>query len=162
MTNKAKHIKTVTIEVIRILLIALWAYTASMKLGNMERNLDSMHKQFFPAYIGDILAYLIPIVALITVVFLFYRIKVGLWLSIGLLASFIAFIIIAFADIFPGQTCACAGIFPTLGYVFHLGFNIIMLGIAVTGLILYNKQTRGEAENRYQSRQHKLFYEQHD
>ncbi|NGM64174.1 MauE/DoxX family redox-associated membrane protein [Sphingobacterium sp. SGR-19] len=157
-----RNITEIVINISRILLIALWGYTASMKLGNMERNLDSMHKQFFPAYVGDILAYLIPILALITVVFLFYRTKVGLWLSIGLLASFIAFIITAFADLFPGQTCACAGIFPTLGYVFHLGFNIIMLGVAVTGLILYNKQIRGEAENRYQSRQHKLFYEQHD
>lgn len=162
MKTNVRNITEIVINISRILLIALWGYTASMKLGNMERNLDSMHKQFFPAYIGDILAYLIPIVALITVVFLLYRIKVGLWLSIGLLASFIAFIITAFADIFPGQTCACAGIFPTLGYVFHLGFNIIMLGIAVTSLILYKKQTRGEAENCYQSRQYKLFYKQHD
>ncbi|TYR36338.1 hypothetical protein FXV77_10545 [Sphingobacterium phlebotomi] len=162
MTNKAKHIKTMTIEGIRILLIALWAYTAAMKLGNMDRNLDSMHKQFFPAYIGDILAYLIPVMAVLSIVFLFYSIRTGFLLSIGLLASFTVFILVAFADIFPGQTCACAGIFPTLGYVFHLGFNIVMLGVAVTSLILYNKQTRGEAENRYQSRQYKLFYKQHD
>jgi|GEM_PF-4469074 len=162
MKNKGKDIKKIALEVIRILLIALWAYTASMKLGNMQQNLDSMHKQFFPAYIGDILAYLIPVMALVTVVFLLIRLTAGLWFSIGLLTSFIVFIVVAFADIFPGQTCACAGIFPRLGYVFHLGFNSIMLGVAVTGLILYNKQTRGEAENRYQSRQYKLFYKQHD
>ncbi|WP_146113763.1 MauE/DoxX family redox-associated membrane protein [Sphingobacterium gobiense] len=156
-----KNIREIIVNISRILLISLWAYTAAMKLGNMERNLDSMHKQFFPTYIGDILAYLIPVMALVTVAFLLYRTTTGLWFSIALLASFSVFIIIAFADIFPGQTCACAGIFPRLGYVFHLGFNIIMLGIAL-GLILYNKQTRGEAENRYQSRPYKLFYKQHD
>lgn len=132
------HLTVIT--AIRISLIALWAYTASMKLGNMERNLESMHKQFFPAYVGNILAYLIPTVAAVCVVLLLYRPKIGLWLSAGLLGSFILFITVAFADIFPGQTCSCAGIFPAMGYMFHLKFNAVMFVAAVTGLLLYNRK----------------------
>jgi len=162
MKNRGKDIKTIAADVIRILLISLWAYTGAMKLGNMSHNLDSMHKQFFPAYIGNILAYLIPVMALVTVAFLVYRVKTGLWLSIGLLSTFILYILVVFAEIFGEETCACAGIFPKLGYTFHLAFNILMLIIAIIGLIIYKKGTRGEAENRYQSRQYKLFYKQHD
>lgn len=162
MKTTERNIGEVIVGISRILLISLWTYTAFMKFGNMENNLDSMHKQFFPVYVGSVLAYLLPMMAIVTVIFLFYRIKTGFLLSIGLLSSFTLFILVAFAEIFAGQTCACAGIFPRQGYVFHLVLNIVMLAMAVTGLVIYSKQIRGDAENRHQSRHYTLFYKQHN
>lgn len=145
------------LQLISLLLICLWVYTAMMKFGNMASNIDSMHKQFFPASVGTALAYLVPALAALAAILLYYRPKAGLLLSIGLLTAFSLFIAAAYSNIFSGQTCACAGIFPKKGYLFHLAFNIPLLALAGLGLAIHKQQKCGDAENRQQSRQKKNF-----
>lgn len=161
MTSWNTHIKTfaqshtgkITVRIIRVLLIILWTYTAAVKLGNMKHNLDSMHKQLFPAYIANILAYLIPISALIIVAFLLLNIRTGLLLSITLLTAIILYITVVISEIIAPETCSCAGIFPWMDYRDHLIFSVIIWIIAIIGALILYKNKRGDAENREQSRQ---------
>lgn len=164
MTSWNTHIKIfaqsntgkITVRIIQILLIMLWAYTAAVKLGNMKHNLDSMHKQLFPAYIADILAYLIPISALIIVAFLLLNIRTGILLSITLLTAIILYITVVLSEIIAPETCSCAGIFPWMDYRGHLIFSVIIWIIAIFGALILYKNKRGDAENRQQSRQHTI------
>lgn len=139
-------------NVIVIVLVALWVYTAMVKLGNMEYNLDTMRKQLFTMGVANVLAYLVPIAALGTAGLLMYRVRWGLWASVVLLSSFSIYIIVFLSEIFVRQTCSCAGIFYGMGYVGHLVFNIAMLLITSIGLFIHYKKINGVAENREQSR----------
>lgn len=146
--------RTYILGIIVVMLLALWVYTAVVKLGNMAYNLDTMHKQLFPVWASDFLAYLVPFGALGTAGLLLYRVRWGLWASVALLSSFSVYIIIYLTEVFTKQTCSCAGIFAGVDYQGHLLFNTIML--CITGIALYINYiiSNGEAENRKESRQY--------
>lgn len=132
--SKAGH---AILHTIRIILIGLWTYTAAIKLGNMPYNIDSMHKQFFPAPIATFLAYFVPVQAIITLIFLVFKFKTGLLLSIAYLTAIILFIVVVLSEIIAKETCSCAGIFAQLDYPDHLIFSIAMWIIAMVGLYIY-------------------------
>lgn len=139
-TSRAGH---TILKIIRIILIGLWTYTAAIKLGNMPYNIDSMHKQFFPAPIATFLAYFVPVLAIISLVFLVFKLKTGLLLSIAYLTAIILFITVVLSEIFAKETCSCAGIFKQLDYKGHLIFSIVMWIINLIGVYIYmqNKRT---------------------
>lgn len=145
--------RTYILGIIVMLLVALWVYTAVVKLGNMAYNMDTMRKQLFPVWASDFLAYLVPFGALGTAGLLLYRVRWGLWASAVLLSGFSLYIISYLTEVFREQTCSCAGIFAGVDYRGHLLFNTIML--CITGIALYINYTilNGEAENRKESRQ---------
>ena len=146
--------RTYILGTIVTLLVALWVYTAVVKLGNMAYNMDTMRKQLFPVWASDFLAYLVPIGALGTAGLLLYRVRWGLWASVALLSSFSAYIVVYLTEIYKKQTCSCAGIFASLDYSGHLIFNLCMLVITGIGLYMNYNIQRGEAENRQPSRQY--------
>lgn len=130
------------LKTIRILLIGLWAYTIAVKLGNMAYNIDSMHKQFFPAPIATFLAYFVPVLAIISLVFLVFKLKTGLLLSLAYLSAIILFIVVVLSEIIAKETCSCAGIFKEMNYKGHLVFSLIMWILTVISLSIYQKIKR--------------------
>lgn len=139
-TSRAGH---TILKIIRIILIGLWTYTAAIKLGNMPYNMDSMHKQFFPAPIATFLAYFVPVLAIISLVFLVFNLKTGLLLSIAYLTAIILFIVVVLSEIIAKETCSCAGIFKEMNYKGHLIFSLIMWTLAVIALYIYQKNKAG-------------------
>ncbi|TDQ79462.1 MauE/DoxX family redox-associated membrane protein [Sphingobacterium yanglingense] len=146
-------IRTYILGIIVVMLLALWSYTGVVKLCNMAYNMDTMHKQLFPGWIANILAYLVPFGALGTAGLLLYRVRWGLWASVVLLSSFSVYIVVYLTEVFTKKTCSCAGIFAGVDYQGHLLFNTIML--CITGIALYINYiiSNGEAENRKESKQ---------
>jgi uncharacterized membrane protein YphA (DoxX/SURF4 family) len=138
--SKAGH---AILHTIRILLIGLWTYTSAVKLGNMPYNIDSMHKQFFPAPIATLLAYFVPVLAIISLVFLVFNLKTGLLLSIAYLTAIILFIVVVLSEIIAKETCSCAGIFKEMNYKGHLVFSLIMWTLTVIALYIYQKNKAG-------------------
>lgn len=146
---------SIILFVIKLLLLSLWVYAATVKLGNMNMNYKSMREQIFPDYIADILVYAIPITELIIAGILLFREKLGLLLSAGLLSAFILYILVINLRIFGKIPCACGGIFQKMSYDGHLVFNIVMLLLSLTALYIHKHNKTGEAENQQESRYYK-------
>lgn len=131
--------------------ILLWGYTATIKLWNWEQSQREMHLQPFPAWMADILFWLIPFVELAIVYLLInhHTVKRGIQLSVFLLSTFTLYLILALGRAFGKIPCACGGILSNMGHLEHIAFNLLFIAVGIITLVLaHSSRLRDDVSRR--------------
>ncbi len=133
------------IDFVRYAFILLWGYASITKLYNWKLSRTEMHMQIFPAWIGDILFWLIPLSELILILLLMNRAKTvtGIMLSTILIGLFTVYLLIGLTGIM-GEPCICAGILKGKSATIHIIFNMVFVIFGIIALVLAPKGQNGK------------------
>ncbi len=126
------------------LLIALYVYTASIKLQDLTAfKVKLLKSPLISDEFVDVVKFGVPLVEVLIVLLLISRYKiVGHYISIFLLTVFIIYIyLLNKHSIYNG--CGCGGIFESLSLGKHLLINTIFVGLSIYRILSYTdeKQT---------------------
>ena len=135
-------------QVISATFILLWVYTAGSKLINFGTYRLEMQHQVFNAEISAMLIYIVPAFELLAVLLLLFERtnKMGLMLSLLLIAAFTGYIFLITIGYFPKVPCSCGGVIRSLGWKGHLLFNLIFLILAIFALNIKIKREAVDKE----------------
>jgi len=124
------------------LLVLLWVYTAASKLSDITEFKRQLNSQTFSHTHAALLVWLIPICEICAAALLLFKqtIKLGLVLSLVLMALFTAYIVLVLAGYYDRIPCSCGGVLKQLGWQAHLYFNLFFLTLSIIGLLLLHKQ----------------------
>lgn len=140
-----------TAEIISSFFILLFCYTAFSKLSEID-TFKIVLNQIFYSFFGqknntgaDIVAWSVPLSELAIVLLLFFKTTrlIGLYASLVLMMIFTLFIgtIILLVSNLP---CNCGGVISRLGWKEHLGFNAIIIAMALWAI---RKESETERSN---------------
>ncbi|MDX3917450.1 MULTISPECIES: MauE/DoxX family redox-associated membrane protein [Olivibacter] len=135
--KERKSWQDITLEVVAILLIALFGLTAFDKAIRFERFYSELGKSPFLMNYAFIIAIGTPLVELAVAVALSIdktRLK-GLYASVFLMSLFTAYIYML-VNYSYFTSCLCSAAVESLTWEEHLIFNIIFLILAITGVAL--------------------------
>ena len=126
------------IQLISILIITLWIYTAINKLMNIDLFKSQLSRQALIGEFAGIMIWLLPTIELLAAILLFFQRsrKAGMLLSFSLMAIFTGYIALAVVGYWENIPCSCGGVLNQLGWKDHLWFNLFFLVISGTGLYL--------------------------
>lgn len=129
------------LTIIRSLLILLFLYASVSKIVDPALFKKQMLNQPFANWIGYILMFLVPLSEILISVFLMFdkTVKKGLIGAIILMGAFTIYTAVVLLNAFRYVPCSCGGVIQKLSWPQHLVFNLIYLGIAITGLVLQRK-----------------------
>ena len=131
--------RNIAIETIRCLFILLFTYAAVTKLMEYDTFVVQIGKSPLLTGFADIVAWLVPAVALVTALMLAVkRLQIiGLYAAFGLMVLFTVYItaILQFSEDIP---CSCGGVLDSLGWGEHLAFNIVFALLGLAGIFLSN------------------------
>lgn len=149
----SKHRKyRLSIDIISILLILLFVYTAVSKLSDFETFRGQMKAQPVAGWISSIAVWTLPSVEMITGILLtFSRTRlIGLCISLALMLTFTGYVSLALAGAFGTIPCSCGGIIGSLSWQDHLAVNLVFTGLSLTGIVVFRtqKKTLRESINR--------------
>lgn len=129
------------ITLLSTLLILLWVYAAGSKLAEYKVFTDQLARQPLPHWSIAILAWALPLVEIITALFLYFQTnKIGFILSSILMSAFSVYVLLALSGAFGDIPCSCAGIIGKLRWKGHLIFNICFTLISFMGWYLHKEQ----------------------
>lgn len=127
---------------ISLLLILLFAYTATSKLLDMEGFRGEMLNQPLPEALGRNLVWSLPVVEVLAAALLMvksFRLA-GLCLAFLLMTAFTGYIALIMMDVFGRVPCSCGGALESLSWPQHLVLNILFWLLSAAGIILEIKQ----------------------
>ncbi|OJW58279.1 MAG: hypothetical protein BGO55_23560 [Sphingobacteriales bacterium 50-39] len=129
--------KNVVSNIISILFIILFTYTASSKLSNFKSYSHSMYNQPIDKTFIPYLIYGIPFFEIISVFFLLSTTKriMGFYLSEILMLAFTGYIVLGLNKYFGHIPCTCGGVIQSLSWTQHLYLNIFFDFIGIIGII---------------------------
>ncbi len=132
------------IQAICVILLILWLYAPLSKLADYEETRRQMLNQVFPAWMAEILAWLVPVTELALVpAMLFKPVQLpGLKASLVLLIAFSIYIALAMSGAFGRIPCSCGGIIRDMGYWTHLLFNLFFAALSAIAIVLISKGRR--------------------
>ena len=140
------------IEIIAALFILLFVYTAVSKFFAFRSfNYVLGTSPLIGKNLAPIVAYAIPLLEIVISLLLFFprTRKMGLWLSLGLMLLFTAYI--GYLSLFVSHLpCRCGGVISKMSWTQHFYFNIFFTLLAVLGLWLYRKQRVQRERNKVQ------------
>jgi uncharacterized membrane protein YphA (DoxX/SURF4 family) len=130
--------RRLVIEIISALLLLLFSYTGIMKIIDHDNFQGVLSQSALIGIWSQELAWLVPIIELVTALLLFIprtRIK-GLTLSLVLMCMFTVYIfyMITFMSHLP---CNCGGVIKKMSWEQHLIFNIFFTAFAALGVMLF-------------------------
>ena len=128
--------KRIFVEAVYVLLVVLFAYTATAKLMNIFDFRGQLMGHSLIGHKAKYLVYAIPIAELVTVLLLLIpstRIK-GLYVSLGLLVVFSIYILLMLllGDNLP---CTCGGVLQELTWTQHIFFNGGFIAITIFAIV---------------------------
>jgi uncharacterized membrane protein YphA (DoxX/SURF4 family) len=127
----------VIVSIISLMFAVLFLYAASSKLLDYENSELQLAKSPIVTEFSEILVWLLPLIEIATSLLLIIpsTVKYGLYLSLGLMCLFTAYIffILNYSEIIP---CSCGGILEMLSWSEHFVFNIVFVGLAITAIII--------------------------
>lgn len=130
-----------TIQIICILLIMLWVYTAISKLIDFDLFKVQLSRQaIISEYVG-IFVWFLPLIELKAALLLMFAItrKTGLLVSFFLMAVFTGYIGVVAFEIIEKSSCSCGGVLSQLSFKDHFLFNLFFLILAGLGVYLNSK-----------------------
>jgi len=129
-------------ELIAVLLIILFIYTASSKLLDIGAFRKQMLNQPLPVTLKQNLIWLVPVSEITISVFLIIKSArlYGFLLAFLLMLGFTLYVGLILANTFAYIPCSCGGIFNTLSWQAHLIFNIVFTLLALAGFIIERKR----------------------
>ncbi|RAJ06496.1 methylamine utilization protein MauE [Chitinophaga skermanii] len=134
-------LKRTTVEVISLLLILLFVYTATSKWIDPPRFTAQLNKQPFGEEFTPWLFWLIPGSEVLLVILLVIpkTRTLGLFGSALLMLIFTVYVGLVTANVFEHVPCTCGGIISQLGWPQHLVMNSIFLALAIWAFIWNRK-----------------------
>jgi hypothetical protein len=133
--NSIKRQKTI-VDYLTLFYILFLCYVASNKLLNISSFQTNLLKTgLFPTQYIGFLSFMVTFIEFIVVIFLIFRIKMGLILFTSMILVFTVYI--SFLN-YNGQyeICGCGGILNGLKYQYHLFINIVLLASSLFCLFL--------------------------
>ena len=136
--------RTAPIQIITLLLMTLWIYTAISKGMDMQVFRGQLLRQPIARGIVDVLVWLLPSTELAAAIFLmFVRTRwAGMLLSFCLMLLFTAYVGLAVAGYWGDIPCSCGGVLNRLGWEEHLWFNLFFTALAGAGIYLLKQQRK--------------------
>ena len=130
--------RTIIIKIISYLFIILFLYTAISKLLDYTVFKEQLAVSPILKPIAPFLAWILPVTEALVSYILFvprWRLR-GLYAALIMMVLFTGYIsaILLFDDHLP---CSCGGIIELLSWKQHLVLNIILIGAALTAVLLY-------------------------
>jgi len=132
------------IETISAYILAfLFAYKAISKWYDWEATKWSLYNQVFPEWLSVLVLYSLPPLELVLAWFLGGKRTrhPALWISLGVLLAFTAYIGLVLLGIFDRVPCSCGGVLGSLGWSEHLLFNMAIIVLNLIG-IFYSQPHR--------------------
>jgi hypothetical protein len=138
--------KTLYIDIaIRILFVALYTYTAAMKLLDFPVYRIKMRRQHFFEPLKEWLVWGVPIAELLVAIALVlpYLVaspkltRASLVGNLVLISGFTLYAGLAASGIFGYVPCACGGFLEDMGWWVHFLFNLLLTLIAAVGVWLH-------------------------
>jgi len=120
---------------ITLLLIALWAYTASSKILDLQGFTKTLRQHALIGRGADVVAWTVPLTELaIVLLLLFTQTRIlGLWASFGLLVLFTVYL--GYMLLFePHLPCSCGGVIGSMSWGEHLFFNLCFVVLTLVAL----------------------------
>lgn len=129
-------------ELIAVLLIVLFIYTASSKLLDIAAFRKQMMNQPLPEAIRQNLVWLVPLSETTASIFLIIKpLRLyGFLLAFLLMLAFTLYVSLILAKAFAYIPCSCGGILNTLSWEAHLILNIVFTLLALAGVIIERKR----------------------
>ena len=124
------------------LLVLLWAYTASVKLGDYHRFEQQMRIQNLYPWMIPLVTVALPWAELLLAILLLFPVTrlAGLYLSLIAMIAFTGYVAAAAFHVFSHVPCACGGVFERIGWHLHLVLNVLFLFICLITIRLTNKR----------------------
>ncbi|ASE62013.1 hypothetical protein CEQ15_11195 [Chryseobacterium indologenes] len=121
--------KRIFTEVVVILLVILFLYTALSKFVDFKGFTYDLNNQPFPNSLTPILRWLIPIAEIsIVLALLFERTRIlGLYASCVLMGLFTVYTALVLFKVFDYVPCSCGGVIKNLTWPQHLFFNLFFV-----------------------------------
>lgn len=128
------------VEIIAALFILLFLYTALIKSFQINSTVNVLQKTPLFSGIAEVAAWGLVIIEHIVAALLFLprTRKVGLYASLILMIGFTIYIGYMMAFV-PDLPCSCGGVISKMSWTQHLFFNLVFVGIALTGVLLQRK-----------------------
>lgn len=134
----------------RILLILLYAYALTAKLGDPAAFRAELYNQTFPHALAGSLFFAVPGAELLVTGLLLHprTLRCGLWASLLLLCSFTGYIALVLLHYWSRVPCSCGGILSRMPWSVHLAFNCCLILINLLALYFDRREKyKGKAEN---------------
>ena len=124
------------------MLVMLWMYAALIKLLDFSHFISQIKIQALPEFSKAILPYVIPAAEMTAALLLVYHKtqRAGLWLSGGLMLLFTGYILLAITNVFGRIPCSCGGVFEQMSWTTHFLFNLAVLLMTITAIIISQKK----------------------
>lgn len=131
------HWRKIGLELIVLLCILLFVYTAISKLTTYTYTVAQLERAPLTADIAGFIGWAVPVCELLIAAMLCHRQwrLMGLYAFLGLMTLFTIYIVqtLFFSEILP---CGCGGAVNFLSWSEHLLFNIGFMLLAVAGIVL--------------------------
>ncbi|PRY09804.1 methylamine utilization protein MauE [Pontibacter ummariensis] len=139
--------KNFVIQLISVLLVALWVYAAVSKLQEFNAFHEQLHRQPLPSWTPGFLVWGLPLIELIAAgLLLFQRFRgVGIWLSFLLMLLFTGYVGLAVVGVWDDVPCACGGVISQLGWEGHLLFNLFFTILTGVGVFVWKQKRSGDS-----------------
>jgi putative oxidoreductase len=141
-----KKCNRILLQVPVFLLVLVWVYAATSKLLNFGRFEKEMHNQVLYPFVQSVLIYCLPATELFTALLLLFdrTLLKGLWLSLGLMMIFTAYIGLALLHFFRHVPCSCGGILENMSWQAHLYFNLFILALDLIAIVIFKRKEAGD------------------
>jgi hypothetical protein len=136
--------RNIFVDLIAILFILLFAYTASDKLIHVHIFQDALKKSPLIGKFATLVSYTIPVIEIAVIALLLFYNRIGLYASLILISLFTLYLgyMIIFA---PHLPCTCGGIISKLTWKQHLVLNSFFILLALTGIYLQRKKPKNNS-----------------
>jgi len=135
--------RSTIVELIALLFVILFLYTGISKLMDYEVDKEQIGLTPLLAPVAGAIVIILPIVEIITAVLLFIpkTRNYGLRLSLALMSAFTVYVvyILTYNDQLP---CTCGGVLEQMSWPEHVIFNICMIILSITGILLARRPSR--------------------
>jgi len=138
MKNK---ISKAVFQAAKFLLILLFTYTGISKLSGHKQFAAQLSMQTHLAPISLFLSWFLPLVELLTVLFILFKptLITGLLMAAFLMTAFTMYVagMLLFKNSLP---CSCGGVIAQMSWKEHLTFNLFFMCLSWTAFIYHFKQ----------------------
>lgn len=139
-----KNSENYYLQLVIFLLTFLFIYTAVSKLSDFNVFRGQLYKQALPHSLETLLLWTLPGTEILTAALLAFRRtrRAGLYISFCLMLLFTGYVGLALLKVLGPVPCSCGGVIKSLGWKWHLVFNIFFLLLSLSGIYLANRERR--------------------
>jgi len=141
--------RSAIIEIISVLYISMFIYTALSKWSDYNMTREQMALMPLITPVAHIVVWLLPSteIAISLLIFFNRTRKIGLYAAVTLMILFTLYIAYMMMY-YPTLPCSCGGFLNALSWTGHLIFNSVYIALGVIALVLLKKDrpSRGNAD----------------